>query len=98
MSKKPKTEAVAEKSPDFEKSLAELEKIVEKMEGGELSLEESLRQFERGVSLARNCQQALQSAEQKVELLLKKSGAAEAFETVPFATQDGEDHGDDVDE
>lgn len=93
----PKSEMTGEKPPDFEKSLAELEKIVEKMEGGELSLEESLQQFERGVSLARACQQALQSAEQKVELLLKKSGGSEAFETVPFATDNG-DIGEDIDE
>ncbi len=61
----------AAKLPDFEKSLRELETIVERMEQGELSLDESLKQFERGVALTRTCQSALQQAEQKVEILLR---------------------------
>ena len=68
-------------SVDFEKSLAELEKLVEQMEHGELSLEASLQHFERGIALSRTCQTALQSAEQKVERLLEKDGR---IETVPF--------------
>jgi exodeoxyribonuclease VII small subunit len=59
------------KIPDFEKSMAELEALVERLERGDLSLEESLKQFERGVVLARSCQTALKAAEQKVEILLK---------------------------
>jgi exodeoxyribonuclease VII small subunit len=55
--------------PDFEASLAELEAIVQRLEQGELSLEESLRQFERGVALTRGCQKALQQAEQKIRVL-----------------------------
>ena len=62
------------KNPDFETALAELEALVEKMEQGDLSLDESLQQFERGVQLTRSCQQALKDAEQKVQVLLKKSG------------------------
>jgi len=62
------------KRPDFETALAELETLVEKMEQGDLSLEESLQQFERGVQLTRSCQQALKDAEQKVQILLKKDG------------------------
>ena len=58
----------------FEKSLKELEALVAKMEQGNLSLEESLQHFERGIQLTRACQQALKEAEQKVEILLKKSG------------------------
>ncbi len=58
----------------FEKSLQELEKIVEKMEQGDLSLEESLKYFEKGVQLTRSCQQALKKAEQKVTMLLEKNG------------------------
>jgi exodeoxyribonuclease VII small subunit len=85
MSKKPRTA----NTPDFEKSLAELEQIVERMEQGELSLDDSLKQFERGVALTRSCQTALQQAEQKVEILLRKSGDA-APEVVPFATDDDE--------
>lgn len=55
--------------PDFEQSLQELEALVLKMEGGELSLEESLQEFERGVQLTRQCQAALVAAEQRVKLL-----------------------------
>jgi exodeoxyribonuclease VII small subunit len=58
----------------FEKSLKELEALVAKMEQGNLSLEESLRHFERGIQLTRTCQQALKEAEQKVEILMKKNG------------------------
>ena len=54
---------------DFEHSLKDLEAVVERMEAGELSLEESLKDFERGVALTRNCQKALVDAEQKVRLL-----------------------------
>jgi exodeoxyribonuclease VII small subunit len=59
---------------NFEKALQELEDLVEKMETGNLSLEESLKYFERGVALTRNCQQALAEAEQKVQILLTKNG------------------------
>jgi exodeoxyribonuclease VII small subunit len=76
--------------PDFERSLAELEAIVEKLEHGDLSLDESLQQFERGVQLARLCQSALKQAEQKVEILLRRSGAAEPFEAAPFDADDNE--------
>jgi exodeoxyribonuclease VII small subunit len=58
----------------FEDSLEELEQLVEQMEQGELSLEESLKSFERGVKLTRTCQKALQDAEQKVQILLEKNG------------------------
>jgi len=53
----------------FEQSLSELEALVERMESGEMSLEESLGAFEQGIALTRSCQQALQAAEQKVEIL-----------------------------
>lgn len=70
------------KTPDFEAALAELEALVEKMEQGELSLDDSLKHFERGVQLTRSCQQALKDAEQKVQVLLEKDGQAslEPFE------------------
>ena len=58
----------------FEDSLAELEQLVEQMEQGDISLEESLKSFERGVKLTRTCQKALQEAEQKVQILLEKNG------------------------
>ena len=62
---------------DFEKALKELEALVEKMERGDIRLEESLQYFERGIQLTRQCQQALQSAEQKVQILLEKGNTAE---------------------
>jgi exodeoxyribonuclease VII small subunit len=54
----------------FEQSLDELEQLVARMEGGELNLDESLRSFERGIALYRNCQAALEQAEARVRLLL----------------------------
>jgi len=74
--------------PDFEQSLAELEAIVDKLEAGDLSLDESLKQFERGVQLTRVCQTALKQAEQKVEILMRKSGAPGEFEAAPFTGDD----------
>jgi exodeoxyribonuclease VII small subunit len=68
---------------DFEAAMRDLEEIVERLEHGELPLEESLAAFERGVLLTRSCQAALREAEQKVEILLKKAGGAEA---APFDT------------
>jgi exodeoxyribonuclease VII small subunit len=58
----------------FEEAMEELEKLVEQMERGDISLEESLKSFERGIKLTRTCQQALQEAEQKVQILLEKNG------------------------
>ncbi len=60
--------------PDFEAALAELEALVEQLERGELSLEHSLRDFERGVQLARSCQLALKGAELKVQQLVEQNG------------------------
>ena len=57
------------KSQQFEKSLDELSKLVEKLEKGELSLDESLKQFEKGVKLSQQCQDLLQKAEQKINAL-----------------------------
>ena len=68
--------AVQEEIP-FEDALSELESLVETMEKGELSLEESLASFERGVALTRRCQQALRAAEQKIEILSANSSEAE---------------------
>ena len=60
-----------------EKSLAELEELVERLESGELSLQQALKEFERGIKLTRQCQAALKEAEQKVEILLKNTDDAE---------------------
>ena len=57
----------------FEKALDELEQLVDSMEEGDLSLEESLKAFEKGVKLSRECQEALQVAEQKIQVLMGQS-------------------------
>ena len=75
------------KSYPFEESLSKLESLVEKMEAGDLSLEDSLKTFEEGIKLTRECQQALKQAEQKVNLLIEQSGQ---IESVPF-----DEHSDD---
>lgn len=62
----------------FEQSLAELEKLVVKMESGELALEESLQAFEQGIKLTRQCQNALAQAEQRVQVLLEQNGQSVA--------------------
>lgn len=62
------------KSVNFEQALEELENLVEQMEDGELSLEESLAAFEKGVRIARECQEALKLAEQRVQVLLQQNG------------------------
>lgn len=75
--------AKSKKPLDFEQALGELESLVQSMESGDMTLEESLQAFERGVQLTRECQRALASAEQKVEILLSEQG-----ETAPFDAPD----------
>jgi len=60
------------KAVDFEQQLASLEGLVNSLESGELSLEDSLKSFEQGIKVARDCQAALKSAEQKVEVLMRQ--------------------------
>jgi exodeoxyribonuclease VII small subunit len=67
----------SKRQPDLEKSLAELEKIVAELEEGDIPLEQALKQFEKGVKLSRDCQSALQTAEQRVKILM--NGDLEAF-------------------
>ncbi|MEW6038666.1 MAG: exodeoxyribonuclease VII small subunit [Pseudomonadota bacterium] len=64
---------MARKPLSFEEALAELEQLVERMEQGNLPIEESLKLFERGIELTRTCQKALQDAEQKVQILLEEN-------------------------
>jgi exodeoxyribonuclease VII small subunit len=71
---------------NFEESLASLEALVSAMEEGDLSLEESLQAFEKGIRLTRECQSALQKAEQKVQILMAEHGSPE-----PFDAQEGVD-------
>ncbi len=65
----PQTAAEPSQIAEFEKSLDELEQLVSRMEQGELSLDDSLKSFERGIALYRNCQNALEQAELRVKLL-----------------------------
>ncbi len=58
------------KTPPFEKSLSRLEELVEKLESGELTLEESLEAFEEGVKISRECRKYLDQAEKRIEVLM----------------------------
>lgn len=68
-------------SLDFEQSLTDLQNLVERLETGELSLEDSLTAFEQGIRLTRDCQAALAQAEQKVQILMERDGE---LEEAPF--------------
>ena len=70
------------KAVNLEKSLADLEALIEELESGDLPLEKAMKKFEEGIKLTRDCQTALKEAEQKVEILLKSAGGEqlEAFE------------------
>ena len=91
MARKNNQDATPAASPvsDFEQSLDALEQLVDKMEHGELSLEESLSAYERGVGLYRRCQSALEHAELRVRLLSdpQEPGTAEPFGPVPIASE-----------
>jgi exodeoxyribonuclease VII small subunit len=82
-----RTLAPNDKAPDFEASLAELESLVERLERGDLPLDEALKIFERGVALTRQCQASLETAQQKVEILLRRGGQPAA---APFEERDEE--------
>lgn len=87
-----KAAARKEEKASFEESVAELQGIVGDLEDGSLPLEDSMNQFERGISLLRNCYQVLEQAEQRIELLtaVREDGTVE---TQPFdggATFDGQ--------
>jgi exodeoxyribonuclease VII small subunit len=73
------------KNFELEKSMRDLESIVEQLEGGDLTLDKSLKEFEKGVRLSRECQQALSDAEQKVQILID----SELQETDPKSLKDG---------
>lgn len=68
---------MAGKKSSFESQLEALEKIVDNLEGGELTLEESLAQFEQGIKLTRECQETLDNAQQKVAVLTKDNELVE---------------------
>ena len=76
---------------DLEKALAELEQIVDQLESGDLPLEKSLKQFERGVRLSRECQSALKDAEQRVAILMDSELKDLDPETLAAADDDADD-------
>ena len=80
--------AAKPKSAGFEQTLAELEQLVAQMESGKLPLDEALRHFERGVQLTRECQEALQSAQARVQVLVQRPDGPTPE---PFAAADAGD-------
>ncbi|MBT8082064.1 MAG: exodeoxyribonuclease VII small subunit [Gammaproteobacteria bacterium] len=68
---------------NLEKSLAELEALVDELESGDLPLEKAMKKFEDGIKLTRGCQSALKEAEQKVEVLLQSAGGEELEDFEP---------------
>ncbi len=72
---------MSDNKPGFETLLGELESIVSELEAGTLSLEKSMQQYERGVTIVKNCQQALNKATQKIEKLNIATNQTEAWQT-----------------
>lgn len=68
------------KTVKLEKTLADLETLVDELESGDLPLDQAMKKFEQGIKLTSNCQRALKDAEQKVEILLKSAGGVDALE------------------
>ena len=85
----PTPKPTKQETPDFETAMRDLEELVERLEHGDLPLEESLAAFERGVTLTRACQSALKEAEQKVEILLKKAGEPAVEDFMPDEPNNG---------
>src|SRR5215210_7578821 len=73
---------MSEKNQTFEGSLQELEKIVRQLEDGDLPLEESLKLFEDGVRLSRECQERLNQAERRIEILLQDEEGKPVLQTI----------------
>jgi exodeoxyribonuclease VII small subunit len=85
--------SASRKALNFEKSLSELETLIERMEQGELSLEESLKSFEQGIRLTQQCQEALSQAQQRVQLLTQQDGEPRL---APLAGADDEEADDEA--
>ncbi len=77
-----KKKTASTNEPSLDETLGELETLVEAMESGELTLDQAMAEFERGIKLTQHCQKALAEAEQKVEVLMKKSDGSD--ELAPF--------------
>ncbi len=83
---------------DFEQSLGELQKTVEQLESGDLSLEQALQAFEKGIGLTRECQRALDAARQRITVLLEQNGQLQEVPLQDSAspTSAGSDTDDDI--
>jgi len=77
---------MGQKNINLEKSIADLETLVDELESGDLPLEKAMKKFEEGIRLTRQCQVALKEAEQKVEILVQSAGGEEALK--PFDVED----------
>ena len=76
----------AKKPLNLEKSLADLEALVDDLENGDLPLDKAMKKFEAGIKLTRSCQAALQDAEQKVQVLMESAGGEDTLE--PFLDEE----------
>ena len=85
MPRKSKEQTETGEFAGFEQNLNELEELVQRMEQGDQTLEQSLKDFERGVTLARNCEKTLQQAEQRVAQLVQQHGA---LKLEPFSPEE----------
>ncbi|HEY5648872.1 MAG TPA: exodeoxyribonuclease VII small subunit [Nitrospiria bacterium] len=90
-----KHESKSKSSPKFEESLKRLEAIVSRLEKGELPLDESVKIFEEGIRLSKNCMKTLEEAERKVEILLEDKNGKK--KTRPFPAADEEEAEDEED-
>ena len=90
--------STTDQTVDFEAALAELEALIERMETGELGLEESLEAFERGVALTRECQAALKAAELRVRALTETNAGAALADLDGLADLDALDEDSDTDD
>ena len=80
-----KGDAAADAPLDFEQSMKRLETIVEELESGELTLEDSISRYEEGIKLSRRLQQVLDESEKRIERLVEKEGAAPSTEPMELA-------------
>ncbi len=76
---------------DFERKLTDLESVVERLEQGDLPLEESVRLFEEGMKLSQSCKQELDAAEGRVEVLIEQAGGKLKTQELEVESEDGED-------
>lgn len=88
---------MAKRSNDFEKSFQQLEKIVERLESEEMSLDESLQLFEEGIRLSRFCNQKLSEVEKKIELILADAKGEAVTEPFDAELEDDEEEDGDPD-